>query len=274
MSSDKPTVAIVTPVHTARPDPDEEISLYHLERFLGRYPRFFVTPDGTGWKRPGFEILELAPENFRSIEAYDRMLLSPAFYQLFSSYDYILIYQLDSLVFRDELEAWCRAGYDYLGAPWFQSLSAPEPRLSRTGNGGFSLRRIDACLAVLRSERYPAHWPPLVWELLTARLPDLDSMPWSRRWLKKLKVLREVRQGAAWYSAEYTLHEDNFWSDRAHLLHPQFRVAPVDVALRFSFETRPRDAYEYCNRQMPFGCHAWKKWDSAFWKPHLLQSES
>ncbi len=271
MSSNESKVAVVIPAYKARPDPDEEISLRHVETVLGRYQRFFMTPEGLGWKRPGFEVLELAPEHFRSIASYSRLLLSAAFYEHFTSYSHILIYQLDSLVFRDELETWCLAGYDYIGAPWFRSLGGPRPDLSRTGNGGFSLRRVAACLAVLRSERYAAHGPPLWRELLTARLPDLDSVPWPRRWLKKLKVLRKARRGAGWYSAHYTLNEDRFWADRAHLFYPQFRVAPAEVALRFAFESRPRDAYERCGRQLPFGCHAWRRWDHDFWKPHLMQ---
>jgi len=44
-------------------------------------------------------------------------MMSPAFYDAFKAFDYILIYQLDAFVFRDELEYFCSLGYDYIGAP-------------------------------------------------------------------------------------------------------------------------------------------------------------
>ena len=52
--------------------------------------------------------------------AYNRLMMSEQFYRAFEGYEYILIYQLDCLVFSNALEEWCRKGYDYIGAPWFE----------------------------------------------------------------------------------------------------------------------------------------------------------
>ena len=42
-------------------------------------------------------------------------MVSPLFYLNFKKYRYLLIYQLDALVFRDELLEWCSKEIDYIG---------------------------------------------------------------------------------------------------------------------------------------------------------------
>src|ERR1044071_9510110 len=98
--------------------------------------------------------------------------MSEPFYRAFEEYDYILIYQLDCLVFSNALEAWCHKGYDYIGAPWFERWHQLRSERSAypdeivegfgaVGNGGFSLRNVRAALDVLASPK-----PPLLARLL------------------------------------------------------------------------------------------------------------
>ena len=88
---------------------------------------------------------------FRSEVTYSQLLLSKAFYQRFIDYKYMLIYQLDAYVFRDELQYWCNQGYDYIGAPWFEDCSSHEEgaKLWKVGNGGFSLRKTSRFIQIL-----------------------------------------------------------------------------------------------------------------------------
>lgn len=65
------------------------------------------------------------------------------------------------------------------------------------------------------------------------------------------------------------LNEDMFFSSRAQ---KQFRVAPVDVALKFAFETTVRKCYEKNGRKLPFGCHAWQKYDFSFYRNIFQES--
>jgi hypothetical protein len=53
--------------------------------------------------------------------------------------------------------------------------------------------------------------------------------------------------------------------------YPRFRLPAVDVALRFAFEASPRVYFALNNYELPFGCHAWERYDKAFWEPYLLQ---
>lgn len=265
MPTASPSVAVAVPIYRAELAADELQSLRHLDAHLERHDRFFVAPSSLRPRHPGFEVLPFPDACFTSIESYSRLLLSTSFYRAFAAYRYVLVHQLDALVFSDRLATWCEAGYDYLGAPWLIDPEVPEKGFSRVGNGGLSLRRVDACLRVLESRRHVDGGPSLV-RVLTAPLPDLPR----HRLLKRVRVLREARLGARAYAGLYTLNEDHFWADRAALFDPGFRVAPVDVALGFSFERAPRYCCERNGGRLPFGCHAWSRWDRAFWEPHLL----
>lgn len=46
-----------------------------------------------------------------------------------------------------------------------------------------------------------------------------------------------------------------------------FKVAPLDVALKFAFEREVRKCFELNNKELPFGCHAWEKYDLEFLSP-------
>jgi len=60
-------------------------------------------------------------------------------------------------------------------------------------------------------------------------------------------------------------NEDGFFSIYAKNLDKSFRVAPPDVAMHFSFECQPERLYKMTNQKLPFGCHAWQKYNPEFW---------
>lgn len=266
--------AIVIPVYREPLTADEQVSLRHLMRFLGEHERFIVAPQSLAISIPGFGIRRFDDAFFTdTASSYSSLLLSRRFYEAFSAYEHILIYQLDALVFSDQLAEWRAAGYDYIGAPWLKDKHNPRRGFSRCGNGGFSLRRVESFLRVLDSGRYVSEPVLYLVDLLRAPLPDVShKFRGLARLAKRARVLRQVRQGAEAYAAAYTLNEDHFWSDRARLFCPDFRIAPVDAGLRFAFERAPRYCFEQNGGQLPFGCHAWARWDRAFWEPYLLEA--
>jgi hypothetical protein len=264
------TVAVVVPTHYERLDSDQQISFRHLEHHLGRHKKYLVMPESLPFERPGFEIRRFDDRHFQTIKAYDHFMFSQEFYQTFIDYQYILIYQFDCLVFSDQLLEWCETGFDYIGAPWFRSKSDPEKGFSRVGNGGLSLRKVRSFVKVIESKRYTQEPVSYLKDLCLARPPDLGELPGVKRILKRLSVLHDAQKGVDWYMTHYTLNEDHFWSDRAKLFYPDFKIAPVDVALRFSFEGFPRYCFDQNNRRLPFGCHGWVKKDRGFWAPYLL----
>jgi hypothetical protein len=180
-------VAVVVPL-SSRPGltADEEISLRHLDHHLGRYDRWLIAPPGVPAERPGYRVRRFPARFFGSMQAHARLLLSPRFYEAFADYRYVLVHHTDALVLADRLEEWCAAGVDYVGAPWIRCTELPDLEDPRVGNGGFSLRNVRACLAVLRSRRL---WvdPEAQWRARSAGAPAaarLLALP--RRYLKRL----------------------------------------------------------------------------------------
>ena len=154
-------VAIVIPVYKNEMTAYETISLQQCYTVLGNHHIIFVCPKRMelgafyqSQKSKG-QFLFLENKNFESITTYNHMMLSVWFYKLFENYRYILIHQLDSFVFKDELIFWVNKGYSYIGAPWFKGSSSSNEvnELIGVGNGGFSLRKVQDCITVLQSNR-------------------------------------------------------------------------------------------------------------------------
>lgn len=156
-------VKIVIPLYTTKLNAYEWLSFRHNIALMKRYPIVLLVPEGFDTVRfttefPQCEVMTVSDEwlgkkNGRG--GYNRMMLSEEFYALFADCSYILICQLDAWIFRDELADWCLRGFDYIGGVWWHNrcrtlplarrLFSPNDRLySKVGNGGFSLRRVDA----------------------------------------------------------------------------------------------------------------------------------
>lgn len=253
-------VVIVVPRYTATLKDDERISLMHLHHFLGEFDTYFVSPQSLAIENPELPILRFNDRFFSGLPGYNRLMLSEAFYRTFEAWEYILIYQLDCLVFSDQLMQWCARGYDYIGSPWLNSPQEPEKGFSRVGNGGFSLRRVPAFLKVLENS---GNLKQVIDNAL--RLGKQKNSPLQRSlWWWLLKLYQQP--------VRFKHNEDGFWSDFADKHDPEYLRPPIDVALSFGFECAPEYCFELNNSQLPFGCHAWARYNRSFWEPYLLTS--
>jgi len=150
----KRLVAVVIPIGLQLPlTAEEQISLHHLRKHLGRFDRYIIGQATLPKEMRDFALKKFAMRHFASQSGYNRLLMSEEFYRAFVEYEYILIYQLDCLVFNDNLDEWCGKGWDYVGAPWLKNREDPAEGFSGVGNGGLSLRRVKSALEVLRSRR-------------------------------------------------------------------------------------------------------------------------
>lgn len=101
-------VCIVVPVYKQHLNPFEKISLQQLLRILGKYPIYLVYPDTveivyeelSGWE---YGVYQCDKRYFQNTATYSELMLSPFFYEHFSAYQYMLVYQLDCFVFYDSL---------------------------------------------------------------------------------------------------------------------------------------------------------------------------
>ena len=251
---------------------DERISLRHLLHYLDGYDRFFILQEGLSLpERHGFEMLRFGRQYFGSLQAHRRLLFSEEFYERFGDYEYVLIYHLDALVFSDRLTEWCRKGYDYVAPPWISHPEAPYAGMpsyeGKVGNGGFSLRKIDGFLSVLKSRKL---WRNPLRHTYRALRSNLSPAGKIFSLASSLKLFIPAKNGVRQELDAYSAPEDHFWANRAAHYHPGFRIAPLDTALQFAFECVPRYCYERNGHRLPFGCHAWERYDREFWTPFLL----
>jgi len=268
-------VAVVVPMYKSQLAADEEISYRQLMHFLGGFDKYIVSPESLNIALDGFEVKRFRDEFFHSTATYSALLLSLEFYQAFAAYEYILVYQLDCLVFSDQLLEWCSMDFDYVGAPWFRSDGADFVSEAAVGNGGFSLRKVESFLRVIDS-------PGFATELNKYRDAFCAARPWYTRLFcvphqlrRRLDLFlgkrRDILSETGQVPAGERLNEDCFWSFKAADYCPDFKIAPVRDGLRFSFEMAPRRCFERNGGQLPFGCHAWNKYDREFWEPFLLR---
>jgi Protein of unknown function (DUF5672) len=268
------TVAVVVPIsNRSKLTADEEISLRHLRHFLGGYDKFLIAPKGLKFQLPGFETRCFSRKFFGSMRAHSRLLYWPGFYKGFEEYKYILIHHLDALVFSDQLLEWCGAGVDYIGAPWIPCADASWVTEPRVGNGGLALMKVEAVLTVLH-ERYRTE-PARYWEDRFAGffkvLPSilLYLRMFVPSWLRASPG-QKVRQRLQRIEV-HARNNDLFWSYKAVKYVPSFRIPDWKTGLRFAFEVAPRLCFELNERKLPFGCHAWPRYDRAFWEPYLMK---
>jgi hypothetical protein len=160
-------LVILVPVYKPALPAIEAFSLRHSLAQLqpGREVRF-IAPASLDTREyeaafPGRPVDRFDDASFASIPGYNRLLMSAGFYERYLAHDFMLILQTDAIVLRDELDHWCAQPYDYVGAPWpdgvqikvqldqFQGELAKQVKV-HVGNGGFSLRRNQACIDLLR----------------------------------------------------------------------------------------------------------------------------
>lgn len=261
----KNRVVIIIPTHRPNLTKDDIISLNHLKKYLYKYDTFFIIPKNINpqaFISRGYRVKEVDSSFFGSIRKYSNLLLTKEFYTTFKNYDFMLIYQLDALIFSNQLDKWINSGYDYIAAPWFRPiigyLSHKKNYPPSGGNGGFALRNIHKSIKILDIANKSAVrtskniiirklW--FIWAILTGKAHNI--------WLEA-PVL------------DYPFYEDGFWALEAPKYDPSYKVAPFSKALQFGFERFPRKCFELNNHRLPFGCHAWKRYDEEFWKPYIL----
>lgn len=253
----------------------EEVSLNHLKTYLGRYDKYFVAAQKLKLDKidkTGFKVSKFPDKFFGSVRAHNKLLTNKGFYDTFSDYKYILIYHLDSLVFSDQLIEWCEKGYDFIAPPWMAS-ELPWLDESGVGNGGFSVRNVNSFIKLYSRGKY---WrdPKGFARIIASKAPALKKVTYHlARHALKLKLLNNVRTHLYYYINKEDRGEDRFvWFFGKHYL-PDFKIISDKEALSFAFEVNPRKCYEMNNNQMPFGCHAYERYDLSFWEPHLLKSE-
>ena len=159
------TCVIVVPVYNEVPNELEKLSL----KQLGIIVKDDIEICLVGPNRINFssyvELFNNKPKHenfddkyFESNKSYSQLCLSYDFYKRLDDYEYMLIYQTDCWIFRNEIKKFCEMGYDYIGGPIY-SPGSRWPGFKNSmrpvvGNGGLSLRKILTMLKLTDQNGY------------------------------------------------------------------------------------------------------------------------
>lgn len=280
---------VVIPVYKAAPELTELASFRQCIKVLKSFDLCLVTYkelDLTVYKGIAKEYAKEIKVNyfnhcfFTSVAGYNKLCYNIDFYSAFRKYDYMLIYQLDAWVFRDELQMWCEKGYDYIGTPFFRDIYADGIGLSYSkemlgvGNGGFSLRRIQYCIKLLeRWKRLPYLTPDYLWKVHSDKRTHADS---EKIYFLPLALCKTIlrtfgcRNTLNYFIRSGRVNEDFYFSIWAmHAWMVKSNLPSCEEASRFSFELNPSYLYDL-NGKLPFGCHAFEKWEfDTFWSKYI-----
>jgi len=269
-------VNVVIPVYSPTLSQTEVISLIQCLRVLKNYNITLVThrdvdiseyQDLFLQEKKPFKVYYFDSSYFDNVFTYSKLLLSRLFYARFAEYDYILIYQLDGFVFRDELAYWCNKGYDYIGAPWFKhyGVNYEGNKLWKVGNGGVSLRKVSTFLNAF-DQPFPrkSSW----FFIVSMRKKAFFSQ--FLRTLQMLLLLTFDRKSVEYILQHYTderVNEDCFWAEAFQGTSLKLNIPDVLTGARFCLEKKPSYTYELIGNQLPFTCHAFEKYEyETFWK--------
>lgn len=254
-------VDIVIPVYRETPTEDDLIALKQAFKILNLHKITFVHPKSlnlSAYKKFEADFKGFDDFYFKDIFGYNQLMMSIDFYRSFSQ-KYILIYQTDCFVFKDELLFWCEKDYDYIGAPWIRkSTKVPHIKwffdtgvakiksavnfkgnrrwqknksllYNAVGNGGLSLRKREKFIEILE------------------KIPEVA------------KIYLDRKNSGRFYA------EDVFFSIEPQRNNISFLKPPYMEACAFSIENRQTIAMKINNGKIPFGCHRWNK-DRNFWQ--------
>lgn len=263
-------VIVVVPVYLPKMRETEVVSFDRTISVLGRHPIALVAPEGLNMdsyfqlavsKHANLFVERFPQAYFEGIKGYNKLMLSYEFYKRFEKYEYILIAQLDTFIFCDELSLWCQKGYDYVGAPMvgqFTDIVFRE-NCMKVGNGGLSLRKVAAFLRFFEGKE---HVYPL---RQIARRIGLWNKPYTR-WLVWIIMAFGWRNTPMKVAERYKWNEDCFWSMVLDGTPYELSKPSPRDAMEFAFERFPSELYAITGK-LPFGCHAWEKYQyDTFWK--------
>lgn len=265
--SNNPAVVII-PLYKFTLTEAELFSIHQTLLMLKDYPISIACPNALKnefshligqWNHPNIHIDSFSDHYFKGIAGYNALLKSKLFYEHYAQYEYMLIAQSDALILSDQLRSWCQKQYSYIGAPFFEGFASPTHPLKfiGVGNGGVSLRRIPDFIQAASQVRY---------------IPNTCA-PAPSSFFNLYELGRFIKHRLIfclnWGPLLPRVNEDVFWGMLIPHRFDFFRVPTPEEAIAFAFDVEPKFLYEKNHQKLPFACHAWERFDYAFWKDIL-----
>jgi len=236
------TCAIVIPIYKTSLDNDDYFSVKKSIEKLKDYDIYWACPThlDLSYYHENFGINKIVRFDnvfFKDVASYSRLLLSCFFYERFIKYDFILICQTDAIILKSELDYWLNKPYDYLGAPW---------------PSGYSL--------TIKTNRIPLE------NGIKCNAFVGNGGLSLRRIRSCIKLIKEFDDvNSEWVRSGHA--EDLFFAFMGTLSF-DFRLPNIVTAARFSHDIDPLLLQNMINYEIPFGVHAWNKYDRPYWINH------
>ncbi|MBQ8019346.1 MAG: hypothetical protein IJ263_02995 [Paludibacteraceae bacterium] len=243
---DKKDIAIVVPIYKLPLSPDDRICLNQLFKVMTGYDIYAVFPENLDITDvcEEYPLLKSSMESshFSSLRSYNKLVLSRSFYDAFSNYKYILINQLDTYIFKDELCKWANSGFDYVGAPFVPDKNkywSPLRRLWCKLN--FYLRRYKG------TNPHHSQW----YQVGNGGL-CLRNVSKFQNITKKYK--HQIEDDL---SDEKDFYPEDLWLSFELKDDDRLKTPDWKTALLFSIECSPQKCMDIIGNKLPFGTHAW-----------------
>ena len=259
----KEDICVVIPIYKECLTDYEIKSVEQCIKVLSDYSICFVAPNGLNldfYKSKFVTIRQYVffdKSFFKDITGYNRLMLSPFFYKKFTEYKYMLLFQTDCYVFRDELLDWANKGYDYIGGIWFDDYTGDPflgAKMWEAGNGGLSLRKIKSIATMLASKKPIKTAKELVKD--TVKLRNIGRISFLKGLLWFPLYFFGYRNNINYQSKNYQFNEDSFFIETSFKFK-SFKIPSVEEAIGFSWDRHPAYLFNL-KKKLPFACHAWK----------------
>jgi hypothetical protein len=234
------TCAVVMPIYKSHLSSNEIFSVKRSLSNLIGHDVYWVAPASLNISEYQFifgpQRIKRFPDcYFESISDYNRLLVGASFYESFLDYDFILVCQTDAVVLKPELHLWLDMPYDYVGAPWPQ---------------GYSL--------TIKTKRIPIE----AGVVCTAFVGNGGlSLRRTRACIDLIEEFDDL--SASWHKDGHA--EDLFFAF-AGTLSFNFLIPNIITAANFSYDIDPVYLHKLAGNRVPFGIHAWEKYDLEFCK--------
>lgn len=250
-------IVVIIPIYKEDLTEDELISYIRTLKILKDYAIFLIHPDKLELKNylkteKRVYTKSFDKNYFQNIKNYSSLMLSDNFYSSFSDYEYMLICQLDCYIFKDELLNWCNRGFDYVGAPWVLDYADFLYELA------------------LKKHKFPLKFRNKIFRRVFKLTNNVGNGGLSLRKVNThIEALKKYQYVAKnWYPNL----EDTFWSLYVSSYEKSFKIPNYKTASAFSIETYPQYFIQFVD-DIPFGCHAWKRWGAEFWNSYYFKGE-
>lgn len=258
--------SILIPIYKSNPSEYEIISFDKCLRTLSKYDIYIVTfreldlyiyKEISKRNNKDIQFSYFDRSYFSSLRGYNKLMMCQDFYLSFKDYDYMLVYQLDAYVFRNDLDYWCNLNYDYIGSPWFEDHKSYEDGKSlwKVGNGGLSLRKVSKFIEVTNKKNYKLNYKFYYDYFKSFNAPKYKSA---------------IISFICTFFFKYKINEDYFLIYLSDYLNMGIKVPDIPLAIDFAFEKSPSYLYVLNNNKLPFACHAFEKNEfNSFWSKFI-----